>query len=387
MKQTQCISNQALKWCSRGRHGWIAWICLFLLAPLVQAKSPSTDTSGCLFRFSSSGTTYFSSPNDRTSGRFTSDLDMMVDRFAFNSGAIAGNPEVVVGLYPDMNGVPGNTAMTTGTLSPGAGPARPLYGMFASSATLTNGGVYHLVFSVSNGSATDKLGLRYVTFSDFSCNQRTGRADPMLNRLASSNSGTTWSAPLDQESGSIHAFSVSNGEGEAIGQPYTTGLNTPGVGSTTLRGQRFVYDVGEGHAVTSLMVRVSKGAGNAADDLRVYVLDQAQSIVSSNILLSAGFTNTVPTNYRLALASPLALEPSESYTLALESKGSSASSYVLSLPLCTLTNAFGATFQGTNGTSVYGTSLTALNIANSSDTTAYDMTFALYTAFFTPLVC
>jgi hypothetical protein len=57
------------------------------------------------------------------------------------------------------------------------------------------------------------------------------------------------------------------------------------------------------------------------------------------------------------------------------------------LPLCTLTNAFGATFQGTNGTSVYGTSLTALNIANSSDTTAYDMTFALYTAFFPPLVC
>lgn len=368
------------------RWSAIAATALALMLASNAAGDVISGAMGCRFIGGSSGSTIISSTQTFLSCRFTADESITVDRFAIHLGSTIGNPAVVVRLRPDAGGIPGAVSLASVTQYPGALGAVAFEGAFGNSVSLTNGLVYHLVVNVTNATTvgvTNSFTARHLTGADFSLTPKTGRPDPMLNRLVSSDGGATWSPPAQQTNGTICVFALGNAIGQAVGQPLGQAYTTPGVGGALTRGQRFIYDGGLNYGVTSITVRVNKGAGNAADNLRVFILNNALNIISSNVLLSAGFTNTVAANYSVGLTNALMLTNGAVYNLVLESSGSSANSYVLYLPASILSNQFAATYQGTNGTAVNGSGLTTLN-NTSTATTAYDMFFELKTLHIPP---
>lgn len=359
----------------------LAVVALALTIHAGTTPSVRSDTNfGNTFYSTSSTTGTLGLTNTWEDLRFTATESISVDRFAVSVLSTTNNPHFMVSLYSDNAGKPGTLLASTVVMPGTMNTAGGIYGNFGASVGLTKDTVYHAVMSVTNanttGTTTNSVGLRIMTGVDFSHSPTTGGLDPSLNRLSSANSGTTWTPQTYQTNGSMSIFALGNANGDAVGQPVGGAYNTFGVGTTTTRGQRFLWEGATGNAVTSITLRVWKGTGNAASNLNVFLLDSSLNILSSNLFLSGGFANTTPNNYTMTLSAPLSLTNGQRYSLALQSAGSEGNSYLFFATSVSLTNMFDASFQGTNGFAITGTGLTSFNNAGSA-TVAYDLWFNL----------
>lgn len=316
--------------------------------------------------------------------RFTATDTLDVDRFAVTLQSSAGNPQFMVSLYSDNSGNLGSLLVSK-VFTPGTLGQVNFYGDFGTNISLTKGSVYHAVMRVTNGSGTDLVTLRHLSGSDFSHSPTTGGLDPSLNNRASTTSGNTWTDQAYQTNGTMLTFALGNANGDAIGQPVGGGFGTFGVGSTSTKGQHFLWEGATGDAVTSITLRVSKGAGNAADNLNVFLLDSSLHVLSSNLFLNSGFANATASNYTINLGAPLSLTNGAGYNLVLQSAGSTANSYVFAAPFVNLTNMYDASFQGTNGFAISGTGLSSFTNATQTAGYVYDMWFNLGIATVLPI--
>lgn len=350
----------------------VAFAMAIHVATVVCARA---DTNfGFTFSYSGSGSAQMLTNTSWNDLRFTATKDITVDRFAMVVGSAVGDPRLLVSLQADNAGNPSGTSLANTVLAPGA-LAGNLYGSFGSSVSLTKGTVYHIVTSVTNGSSANSLTLRALNGAVLSRSPQTGAPDPSLNRLWSVNSGSTWT-PYNQTNASVIVVALGNSSGEAVGQPESAAYTGFAVATNSVRGERFIWNGNTGDSVTSVTLRVSKGTGDAADNLNVLFLNSSLQILSSNLFLSAGFTNTAVNNYTINLNTPLVLTNGLTYNLVAQSARSSASSYQMLAMGVPLTNMFDASFGGTNDYAITGTGLTSLYNAGDSST-AYDAWFDL----------
>jgi hypothetical protein len=235
------------------------------------------------------------------------------------SGYSAGNGGVIrARLETDSGGLPSGTALASGTISdPLNGSFRTF--SFASTASVTAGQVYHLVF---DNTASDSAA-NFVSIDDLALNTAMAQRQPFFSDSelrVSYNDGSGWNvAPLHTP---IFTLLYGDGSTHGPGAPYvnarSVSLNVH-VGSSTQAGELFTPSGSV--TVTGAHVRLGKVGSPGVLNIR---LKTASGTSMASCATSPGITVDW---YGCSFSSSVTLSAGTSYRLTLDATGSSSSYY------------------------------------------------------------
>jgi hypothetical protein len=373
-----------------GKQKWIctgAWaVGVGLLGIAASASSAATVGFGSEMYFGSGGS-YALTSAKWYDYRFTATQSISVNQVYVYPGAITSATDWPVELHADSGGNPG-ALLGSATI---AAPTANSYNVatLGSSASLTAGSVYHIVVK---GPAAGMINGRVITGSNAGYYSYDGAPDPNYAPLATTNSGTTWSAGSSTLG---TTFGVGNSTThQVMGQAYmgttsAVGVSTgSNIGNTSWRGEQFLYDQASG-TLQNLSMRIFVGTAKPADDLYVQILDSSNhSLYSGTLLDNDDATLNSTAFYSLSLTGGPALTQGESYRLVLNSPGSSSGDYKLyaNAIVSSAANPAGdlksLSFGGSSSFYIQGTGTTIPTTWTSYDSTynAYDATFKLTVA-------